>query len=103
MRGSGKRTSAVVAQKYFRGQLGSPEREQSVRQLIDRVVATAAKWGRAGGYFAGPEDADAFEAELTYLLVHQMVSFNSPVWFNCGVEEHPHRLAGGHYSPASSV
>jgi ribonucleoside-diphosphate reductase alpha chain len=79
----------VVAQKYFRGQLGSPDREQSVRQLIDRVVATAAKWGREGGYFASPDDADAFEAELTHLLVHQMVSFNSPVWFNCGVEEHP--------------
>ena len=79
----------VVAQKYFRGQLGTPERETSVRQLIDRVVQTAVSWGRAGGYFAGEEYAEAFEAELTYLLVHQMVSFNSPVWFNCGIEEHP--------------
>jgi ribonucleoside-diphosphate reductase alpha chain len=79
----------VVAQKYFRGQLGSPGREHSVRQLIDRVAKTAAKWGREGDYFATKEDAEAFEAELTYLLVHQMVSFNSPVWFNCGVEEHP--------------
>ncbi|NIM01461.1 MAG: vitamin B12-dependent ribonucleotide reductase [Acidobacteria bacterium] len=79
----------VVAQKYFRGQLGTPERETSVRQLIDRVVKTAARWGREGGAFASEADAEAFEAELTHLLVHQMVSFNSPVWFNCGVEEHP--------------
>jgi ribonucleoside-diphosphate reductase alpha chain len=79
----------VVAQKYFRGQLDSPDREQSVRQLIDRVVKTAAAWGREGDYFASSEDADAFEAELTYMLVHQMASFNSPVWFNCGAEEHP--------------
>ncbi len=79
----------VVAQKYFRGQLGTPERENSVRQLLDRVVKTAGRWGREGGYFASEEDAQAFEAELTYLLLHQMVSFNSPVWFNCGIEEHP--------------
>jgi ribonucleoside-diphosphate reductase alpha chain len=79
----------VVAQKYFRGPVGTPEREHSVRQLIDRVARTATRWGREGGYFAGEEDAEAFEAELTYLLVRQMVSFNSPVWFNCGVEEHP--------------
>ena len=79
----------VVAQKYFRGQLGSQEREHSVKQLIDRVVKTAVAWGREGDYFASTEDADAFEAELTYILVHQMASFNSPVWFNCGVEEHP--------------
>ena len=79
----------VVAQKYFRGQLGSPERESSVKQLIDRVVKTAVSWGGEGGYFATDQDLDAFEAELTYLLAHQMVSFNSPVWFNCGIEEHP--------------
>ncbi|MHC4992033.1 MAG: vitamin B12-dependent ribonucleotide reductase, partial [Planctomycetota bacterium] len=79
----------VVAQKYFRGPVGTPEREHSVRQLIDRVARTATRWGRDGGYFAGEEDAEAFEAELTYLLVRQMVSFNSPVWFNCGVEEQP--------------
>jgi ribonucleoside-diphosphate reductase alpha chain len=79
----------VVAQKYFRGLLGTPERESSVKQLIDRVVRTAGRWGREGQYFASEEDAVSFEAELTYLLVHQMVSFNSPVWFNCGVEEHP--------------
>jgi ribonucleoside-diphosphate reductase alpha chain len=79
----------VVAQKYFRGSLGSPEREHSVRQLLDRVAKTAAAWGREGDYFATPEDADVFEAELTHLLLHQMVSFNSPVWFNCGIETHP--------------
>ena len=79
----------VVAQKYFRGPLGSPEREHSVRQLLDRVAKTAAAWGREGDYFATPEDGDVFEAELTHLLLHQMVSFNSPVWFNCGIEPHP--------------
>jgi ribonucleoside-diphosphate reductase alpha chain len=79
----------VVAQKYFRGPLGTPARESSVRQLIDRVVETAVRWGREGNYFATEEDAATYEAELTYLLLHQMVSFNSPVWFNCGVEEHP--------------
>jgi len=79
----------VVAQKYFRGPLGSSEREHSVRQLIDRVVKTAVRWGDEGGYFASPQDLESFEAELTHILVHQMASFNSPVWFNCGVEEHP--------------
>ncbi len=79
----------VVAQKYFRGALGTPERERSVKQLIDRVVNAATTWGRQGYYFAGEEDARVFEAELTAMLVNQMVSFNSPVWFNCGVEEHP--------------
>src|SRR5262249_6739785 len=79
----------VVAQKYFRGTLGTPERESSVRQLIDRVVKAAGRWGREGGYFASEADAETFEAELTHLLLHQMLSFNSPVWFNCGVEEHP--------------
>lgn len=79
----------VVAQKYFRGLLGTEEREHSVRQLIDRVAKTAARWGREGGVFASEADAEAFEAELTYLLVNQHVSFNSPVWFNCGVEEKP--------------
>ncbi|MBD3869218.1 MAG: vitamin B12-dependent ribonucleotide reductase [Acidobacteria bacterium] len=79
----------VVAQKYFRGPVGSPERENSARQLIDRVVNTAGLWGREGNYFASEGDAVRFEEELTFLLVNQMVSFNSPVWFNCGVEEHP--------------
>ena len=75
----------VVAQKYFRGGLGSPERETSVRQLIDRVVETLAKWGREGGYFASEEDAVNWSEELRFLLVTQHASFNSPVWFNIGV------------------
>ena len=74
----------IVAQKYFRGQLGSPEREWSVKQMITRVAGTIATWGRERGYFATPEDSDAFEAELTYILLHQLAAFNSPVWFNVG-------------------
>ncbi len=79
----------IVAQKYFRGRLGSPERESSVRQLIGRVVNTLTEWGIKDGYFASLEVAETFRAELTYLLLHQMASFNSPVWFNVGVEPHP--------------
>ncbi len=79
----------IVAQKYFRGKLGSPERESSVKQMISRVAGTIADWGREGGYFAAAEDADAFEAELTHILLHQKAAFNSPVWFNVGFEEHP--------------
>ena len=74
----------IVAQKYFRGQLSSPTRERSVKQMIGRVAGTIADWGRERGYFASVEDGDAFEAELTYILLHQMAAFNSPVWFNCG-------------------
>src|SRR5205085_1547884 len=79
----------IVAQKYFRGQLDSPARERSVKQMIARVAGTIADWGRARGYFATPEDGDAFEAELTHILLHQMAAFNSPVWFNVGFEESP--------------
>ncbi|MDX6668656.1 MAG: ribonucleoside-diphosphate reductase alpha chain, partial [Solirubrobacteraceae bacterium] len=79
----------IVAQKYFRGQLESPERERSVRQMIGRVSGTIARWGRERGYFASDTDADAFEAELTHILLHQMAAFNSPVWFNVGFEEEP--------------
>src|ERR1700688_749221 len=75
----------VVAQKYFRGGAGTPERETSVRQLIDRVVESLGKWGREGGYFASEEDAENWSQELRYLLVTQHASFNSPVWFNIGV------------------
>ncbi len=75
----------VVAQKYFRGSPGSPERETSVRQIIDRVVDTLARWGREGGYFATEEDVENWAEELRYLLVTQHASFNSPVWFNIGV------------------
>jgi ribonucleoside-diphosphate reductase alpha chain len=79
----------IVAQKYFRGRLGSPERESSVKQMISRVAGTIAGWGREGAYFATDDDADTFEAELTHILLHQEAAFNSPVWFNVGFEEHP--------------
>jgi len=74
----------IVAQKYFRGQPGSPAREHSVKQMIGRVAGTIASWGRARGYFATDEDGAAFETELTYILLRQMAAFNSPVWFNVG-------------------
>ncbi len=79
----------IVAQKYFRGQLDSPARERSVKQMIGRVSGTIADWGRQRGYFANAEDADTFEAELTHILLHQIAAFNSPVWFNVGFEEQP--------------
>ena len=79
----------IVAQKYFRGKMGSPERETSVKQMIGRVVDTIGGWGRAGGYFADEDEADTFEAELKAILVNQYASFNSPVWFNVGFEEKP--------------
>ena len=79
----------VVASKYFRGPLGTPARENSVRQLVSRVVKTITAWGVKDGYFQGEEDAQAFEAELSHLIYRQKMSFNSPVWFNVGVEEHP--------------
>ena len=79
----------IVAQKYFRGQLGSPERESSVKQMIGRVAGTISDWGREGGYFASDDDADAFEEELIAILLNQRAAFNSPVWFNVGFEERP--------------
>ena len=79
----------IVAQKYFRGQLGSPAREHSVKQMIGRVAGTIATWGKTYGYFATEADADTFEAELTFILLHQLAAFNSPVWFNVGFEEQP--------------
>ena len=79
----------VVVSKYFRGPLGTPQRETSVRQLIGRVVGTIRSWGIAQGYFATPGDAAVFADELTHLLLHQKMGFNSPGWFNVGVEEHP--------------
>ena len=79
----------IVAQKYFRGQIGHPERERSVKQMIGRVAGTIAGWGRERAYFASEDDAEAFEAELTHILLHQLAAFNSPVWFNVGFEESP--------------
>jgi ribonucleoside-diphosphate reductase alpha chain len=79
----------IVAQKYFRGQMGSPARESSVKQMIGRVAGTISHWGRERGYFATDEDAGIFEAELTHILLHQLAAFNSPVWFNVGFEESP--------------
>ncbi len=79
----------IVAQKYFRGRMASPERERSVRQMIGRVVSTTGRWGREGGYFATEEEAQTFEDELKAILVNQLAAFNSPVWFNVGFEERP--------------
>ena len=79
----------IVAQKYFRGRMSSPERERSVKQMIGRIVDTIGGWGRLGGYFATDEEAETFEAELKAILVNQIASFNSPVWFNVGFEEKP--------------
>ncbi|MBN1476794.1 vitamin B12-dependent ribonucleotide reductase [Candidatus Sumerlaeota bacterium] len=79
----------VVVSKYFRGTLGTPDRETSIQQMIERVSGTIARWGREGDVFASETDAKAFEEELSFILLHQMASFNSPVWFNMGVEEHP--------------
>jgi ribonucleoside-diphosphate reductase alpha chain len=79
----------VVVSKYFRGKPGSPEREYSVKQLIGRVVNTITQWGWQGGYFEAEEDREAFRDELTYLLLHQHAAFNSPVWFNVGIEPKP--------------
>src|SRR6058998_3629283 len=79
----------IVAQKYFRGRLSSPERESSVRQMIGRVVDTIVGWGKQGGYFADEDEAETFEAELKAILVNQYAAFNSPVWFNVGFEEKP--------------
>ena len=79
----------IVAQKYFRGRLSSPEREASVKQMVGRVVDTVVAWGKEGGYFADTDEAEAFEAELKAILVNQYASFNSPVWFNVGFEATP--------------
>ncbi|HEY5295062.1 MAG TPA: vitamin B12-dependent ribonucleotide reductase, partial [Gaiellaceae bacterium] len=79
----------IVAQKYFRGRMSSPERERSVKHMIDRIVGTIGAWGRNDGYFATDDDAQTFEDELKTILVNQLAAFNSPVWFNVGFEEKP--------------
>jgi ribonucleoside-diphosphate reductase alpha chain len=83
----------IVAQKYFRGTLGTPEREWSLKQVVDRVVETITTWGREGGYFADEDEAQAFESELKYILVTQRAAFNSPVWFNIGVKGVPQQAS----------
>ena len=83
----------IVAQKYFRGAPGTPEREQSLRQVIDRVVDTVTTWGIEGGYFADDAEADSFNQELKYILVTQRAAFNSPVWFNIGVQGVPQQAS----------
>ena len=83
----------IVASKYFRGRIGAPDRESSVRGLIARVVDAIKTWGGEQGYFATPEDLDSFADELTHMLLHQKAAFNSPVWFNVGIEERPQASA----------
>jgi len=83
----------IVAQKYFRGTLGTPERESSLRQVIDRVADTITTWGVEGGYFTDAEEAEAFRSELKHLLVTQKAAFNSPVWFNIGVAGVPQQAS----------
>ena len=75
----------IVAQKYFRGTLGTAERETSLRQVIDRIADTITAWGMRDGYFVDEHEADTYNAELKHLLVTQKAAFNSPVWFNIGV------------------
>ncbi len=79
----------ILAQKYFRGTLGTPERETSLKQVVDRIVDTITTWGVDGEYFVDDEEAEAFRAELKYLLITQRAAFNSPVWFNIGVKGVP--------------
>ena len=79
----------IVTSKYFHGKPGTPEREGSVRQLIGRVASTIVRWGERGGYFADAASRDAFRDELMHLLVEQKMAFNSPVWFNVGVQPKP--------------
>jgi ribonucleoside-diphosphate reductase alpha chain len=79
----------IVVSKYFRGQIGTPERENSVKQLIGRVVTTITEWARKDRYFATDADLRSFSAELKHILVYQKAAFNSPVWFNCGFEKAP--------------
>src|ERR1700704_1807283 len=83
----------IVAQKYFRGTLGTPERESSLRQVIDRIADTITDWGIRDGYFVDDGEAETFRDELKYVLVHQRAAFNSPVWFNIGVKGVPQQAS----------
>ena len=93
----------IVASKYLHGQMGTPERETGVRQLVGRVVETIRDWGLAGGYFATPVDAAIFHDELVHMLLTQKVAFNSPVWFNVGCDRLEPDSDGQnwHWDPAS--
>ncbi len=83
----------ILAQKYFRGTLGTPERERSLKQVADRVADTITRWGVEGGYFVDDVEADIFNNELKYLIIHQKGAFNSPVWFNIGVKDVPQQAS----------
>jgi ribonucleoside-diphosphate reductase alpha chain len=83
----------IVAQKYFRGTLGTPEREESLQQVIDRVADTITTWGAEGGYFADDAETEAFRNEMKFILVTQRAAFNSPVWFNIGVKGVPQQAS----------
>src|SRR4029453_2524324 len=83
----------IVSQKYFRGSLGTPEREWSLRQVIDRVADTITRWGTEGGYFVEESEAETFNAELKHLLVTQKAALHSPVWFNIGVAGVPQQAS----------
>ncbi|MEM3890362.1 MAG: ribonucleoside-diphosphate reductase, partial [Candidatus Micrarchaeia archaeon] len=93
----------IAASKYFRGKLGTPERETSVKQMVDRVVRTITEWGKKDGYFASADEAKIFSDELTYILVNQYAAFNSPVWFNFGVEKRPQGSACQPYNALIST
>ncbi|MGO9456954.1 MAG: ribonucleoside-diphosphate reductase, partial [Acidimicrobiales bacterium] len=83
----------ILAQKYFRGSLGTPEREWSLRQVADRVVDTITAWGRKDAYFVDETEAETFRDELKHLIIHQKAAFNSPVWFNIGVHGVPQQAS----------
>ena len=83
----------ILAQKYFRGTLGTPERETSLKQVVDRIADTITTWGTEGDYFVDEEEAETFRAELKHLLITQKAAFNSPVWFNIGVKGVPQQAS----------
>ena len=83
----------ILAQKYFRGTLGTPERETSLKQVADRVVDTITEWGIKDGYFVDTDEAEIFRDELKHLIIHQKAAFNSPVWFNIGVKGVPQQAS----------
>ncbi len=93
----------ILSQKYFRGTLGTAERETSLKQVVDRVVDTITAWGVQGGYFVDDSEAETFRAELKHLIVKQKAAFNSPVWFNIGVKGVPQQASGPAYDTLVST